>query len=346
MALMTTDIKTYDMQGLKEVLSNLGQPAFRAKQLYEWLYCKHVGSFAEMTNLSLALRSELEENYTLSTPKLVDSQESRDGTRKYVLELADGTLVETVGIPADASRERLTVCFSTQVGCPMECLFCATGKEGFTRNLSIGEIVDQIFFVEEDFGRRVTNVVGMGQGEPFLNYENVIAAMRIMNDKKGLNIGARRMTVSTCGMLDGIRQLANEPEQFGLAISLHSAIQPLRDEIMPHVARQSLKSLRGALIDYIEKTNRRVTFEYLLMDGVNDTQEDLDALVKYCRGLLCHVNLLPMNAIEGSPFSATPQKTIRHWLETLEKCHIEATIRSSRGSDIAGACGQLKNKLA
>lgn len=341
---MDTDIKTYDMQGLSAVLKTLGQPAFRAKQLYEWLYCKHVSSFAEMTNLSLALRSELQERFTLSTPELVDKQESFDGTRKYVLKLADGALVETVGIPADASRERLTVCFSTQVGCPMECIFCATGTEGFTRNLSIGEMVDQIFFVQDDFGRRVSNVVGMGQGEPFLNYENVIAAMRIMNDKKGLNIGARRMTVSTCGMLDGIRRFAKEPEQFGLAISLHSAIQPLRNEIMPHVAKQSLASLKKALVDYIAATNRRVTFEYLLMDGVNDTQEDLDALIKYCRGMLCHVNLLPMNAIDGSALAPTPQKTVKHWLESLERHHIEATIRASRGSDIAGACGQLKNK--
>lgn len=341
---MTTDIKTYDMQGLKQAMEELGQPAFRAKQIYEWLWYKHVDSFDKMTNLSLTLRSELAEHFTLSTPKLVDKQESSDGTRKYVLELADGALVETVGIPADASRERLTVCFSTQVGCPMGCIFCATGYEGFTRNLTIGEIVDQVFFVEDDFGRRVSNVVGMGQGEPFLNYENTLAALRIMNDKKGLNIGARRIAVSTCGMLDGIKRFSSEPEQFTLAVSLHSAIQPIRDEIMPNVARQPLKALRSSLERYTEKTNRRVTFEYLLVDGVNDAQEDLDALIKYCRGMLCHVNLLPMNNIEGSPFAATSHKTVKHWLDSLEKHHIEATLRSSRGSDIAGACGQLKNK--
>ena len=318
---MNTDIKTYDMRGLQQAMKELGQPAFRAKQIYEWLWYKHVDSFDKMTNLSLALREELASKFSLATPKLIDKQES-----------------------SDASRERLTVCFSTQVGCPMECVFCATGHEGFTRNLTIGEIVDQIYFVEEDFGRRISNVVGMGQGEPFLNYDNVLAALRIMNDKKGLNIGARRIAVSTCGMLDGIKQFSNEPEQFTLAVSLHSAIQPIRNEIMPHVARQSLKSLRSSLERYIEKTNRRVTFEYLLIQDVNDTQEDLDALIKYCRGLLCHVNLLPMNDIEGSYFAATPQKTVKHWLDSLEKHHIEATLRSSRGSDIAGACGQLKNK--
>ena len=320
---MNTDIKTYDMRGLQQAMKELGQPAFRAKQIYEWLWYKHVDSFDKMTNLSLALRGELASKFSLTIPKLIDKQESSDGTRKYVLELSDGALVETVGIPADASRERLTVCFSTQVGCPMECVFCATGHEGFTRNLTIGEIVDQVYFVEEDFGRRVSNVVGMGQGEPFLNYDNVLAALRIMND---------------------IKQFSNEPEQFTLAVSLHSAIQPIRNEIMPHVARQSLKSLRSSLERYIEKTNRRVTFEYLLIQDVNDTQEDLDALIKYCRGLLCHVNLLPMNDIEGSYFAATPQKTVKHWLDSLEKHHIEATLRSSRGSDIAGACGQLKNK--
>ena len=341
---MNTDIKTYDMRGLQQAMKELGQPAFRAKQIYEWLWYKHVDSFDKMTNLSLTLREELASRFSLFTPKLIDKQESSDGTRKYVLELSDGALVETVGIPADASRERLTVCFSTQVGCPMECVFCATGHEGFTRNLTIGEIVDQVYFVEEDFGRRISNVVGMGQGEPFLNYDNVLAALRIMNDKKGLNIGARRIAVSTCGMLDGIKQFSNEPEQFTLAVSLHSAIQPIRNEIMPHVARQPLKSLRSSLERYIEKTNRRVTFEYLLIQDVNDTQEDLDALIKYCRGLLCHVNLLPMNDIEGSYLAATPQKTVKHWLDSLEKHHIEATLRSSRGSDIAGACGQLKNK--
>ena len=166
---MNTDIKTYDMRGLQQAMKELGQPAFRAKQIYEWLWYKHVDSFDKMTNLSLALREELASKFSLAIPKLIDKQESSDGTRKYVLELSDGALVETVGIPADASRERLTVCFSTQVGCPMECVFCATGHEGFTRNLTIGEIVDQVYFVEEDFGRRISNVVGMGQGGPFLN---------------------------------------------------------------------------------------------------------------------------------------------------------------------------------
>ena len=183
----------------------------------------------------------------------------------------------------------------------------------------------------------------MGQGEPFLNYDNVLAALRIMNDKKGLNIGARRIAVSTCGMLDGIKQFSNEPEQFTLAVSLHSAIQPIRNEIMPHVARQSLKSLRSSLERYIEKTNRRVTFEYIMIDGVNDTDADLTALLDFCKGLLCHINLIPINSIPESPYKPSASRTIDKWIAETGRHGIETTLRDSRGSDIAGACGQLKN---
>lgn len=323
-------------------MEKMEQPAFRAKQLYEWLYWKNATSYDEMTNLSKALRQQLADAYPLYAPEVVDRQISHDGTRKYVLRFHDGAMVETVAIPADATRERLTVCFSTQVGCPMECLFCATGKEGFTRNLSVGEMVDQIFAVEKDFGKRVSNVVAMGQGEPFLNYDNVLAALRIMNDGKGLGIGARRITVSTCGLISGIERFCDEPEQFTLAVSLHSAVQETRDTIMPKVKNQPLDKLHAALA----KSTRRTTFEYLLMSGINDGEEALNALVSYCRGLSCHVNILPMNAVEGSGCKASSTKTVNRWLSTLERNHIEATLRTSRGADIAGACGQLKNKLS
>lgn len=228
----------------------------------------------------------------------------------------------------------------------MECAFCATGHEGFTRNLSIGEIVDQIILAQADMGQRVSNVVAMGQGEPFLNYENVIDALRIINHPKLLKIGARRITVSTCGIIPGIERFAQEPEQFTLAISLHAAQQGVRDALMPKVAKQTLPQLKEALRRYIQATDRRVTLEYLLIKDLNDDQEDLEALIDFCSGLLVHVNLLPLNAISSSQFHPSPLKTLNIWKNKLEQKKIETTVRNSRGSDIAGACGQLKNAIS
>lgn len=343
-----TDIRTMSLQEIEKLVAELGQPKFRSKQLYEWLHTHLAVSYDEMTNVPKALRQSLEEKFSLSAPNIVDKQVSRDGTRKYILELSDGSTVETVGMPTfNESDEdgRLSVCFSTQVGCPMGCEFCATGKEGFTRNLTASEMIDQIIAVQRDFDHRVSNLVAMGQGEPFLNYEELFTALRFLNDQNGPSIGARHITVSTCGLIDGINRFAQEPEQFTLAISLHSAIKEKRDEIMPSMKNQTLPMLRSALSSYIEKTNRRVTLEYLLIDGFNDGHEDLAALRKFCRGLLVHVNLLPMNDIEGSPYRATKPEIVSDWLKGLEDAHIEATVRRSRGADIAGACGQLKNSF-
>lgn len=225
----------------------------------------------------------------------------------------------------------------------MACRFCATGAEGFARNLMLGEIVDQVNVVRNDLGSRISNIVVMGQGEPFLNYANTIEALRIINDPKGISVGARKITVSTCGIIPGIESFSKEPEQFTLAVSLHSARQEIRDALMPHVAHYPLGELRRAIIDYIETTNRRVTFEYLLLDGINDSQKDLDALLAFCKGLLCHVNVLPMNPVDGSPYQPSPQRVVSNWIGALEKAGISATLRVSRGSDIQGACGQLKN---
>lgn len=296
-----------------------------------------------MTDFPKALRQQLADNHPLFAPSIEDKQVSSDGTRKYLLSYHDGSLVETVGIP---SSERLTVCFSTQIGCPMGCVFCATGKEGFTRNLSVGEIIDQILVVQSDFGKRVTNLVGMGQGEPFLNYDAVVAALDIINSKKGLGIGARKITLSTCGILDGIRKFSEVREQYTLAVSLHSARQEVRDAIMPHVSSQPLNSLYKELLSYIEKTKRRVTFEYTLISGLNDRQVDLEALLHYCRGLLCHVNLIRLNDTPDSLFHSSSETTMHEWKEVLERHGIETTIRISKGSDIFGACGQLKNARA
>ena len=342
MTAMDKPIKTYALSELPSLMKELGQPSFRAQQLTEWLYQRHANSYDEMTNLPTALRTALSERFPLRMPEIVNRQVSRDGTRKYLIEFDDGIRVETVAIPSRGG-DRLTVCFSTQAGCAIGCAFCATGREGFARNLTPGEIVDQVLIAQDDMGKRVTNVVGMGQGEPFLNYDNTMAALRILNNKKGLEIGARHISVSTCGILPGIERFSEEPEQFTLAVSLHAARQGVRDLLMPNVARFKLGNLKSALQEYIAKTNRRVTLEYIMIDGVNDADEDLKALQKFCANLLCHVNLIPINAIEGSVFQPSELETINRWLNAIQKKGTEATLRDSRGSDIDGACGQLKN---
>ncbi|MCB7036707.1 23S rRNA (adenine(2503)-C(2))-methyltransferase RlmN [Eggerthella sinensis] len=339
---MDKPIKTYALSELPSLMKELGQPSFRAQQLTEWLYQRHASSYDEMTNLPAALRAALSERFPLTTPEIVNRQVSRDGTRKYLIEFDDGIRVETVAIPSRGG-DRLTVCFSTQAGCAIGCAFCATGREGFARNLTPGEIIDQVLIAQDDMGKRVTNVVGMGQGEPFLNYDNTMEALRILNNKKGLEIGARHISVSTCGILPGIERFSEEPEQFTLAVSLHAARQGVRDLLMPNVARFKLGNLKSALQEYIAKTNRRVTLEYIMIDGVNDADEDLKALQKFCANLLCHVNLIPINAIEGSVFQPSEPETINRWLNAIQKKGTEATLRDSRGSDIDGACGQLKN---
>ena len=342
MTAMDKPIKTYALSELPSLMKELGQPSFRAQQLTEWLYQRHASSYDEMTNLPAALRAALSERFPLTMPEIVNRQVSRDGTRKYLIEFDDGIRVETVAIPSRGG-DRLTVCFSTQAGCAIGCAFCATGREGFARNLTPGEIVDQVLIAQDDMGKRVTNVVGMGQGEPFLNYDNTMEALRILNNKKGLEIGARHISVSTCGILPGIERFSEEPEQFTLAVSLHAARQGVRDLLMPNVARFKLGNLKSALQEYIAKTNRRVTLEYIMIDGVNDADEDLKALQKFCANLLCHVNLIPINAIEGSVFQPSEPETINRWLNAIQKKGTEATLRDSRGSDIDGACGQLKN---
>ena len=342
MTRMNTPIKNFTQSDLASLMKELGQPSFRSKQLYEWLYSKGAQSYEDMTNLPAKLRAQLSEEYPLYVPSVLEEAVSNDGTHKLLLEYHDGVCVETVAIPS-RNGDRLTVCFSTQAGCPMACAFCATGKEGLTRNLTAGEIVDQIVTVQRLMGRRVTNVVGMGQGEPLLNYDNVLSALRIINDEKGLGIGARHICISTCGIIPGIDRFAEEPEQFTLAVSLHAARQDVRLELMPKTSGFPLPKLKQSLLRYIEKTNRRVTFEYIMIDGVNDTDVDLTALLDFCKGLLCHINLIPINSIPESPYRPSASKTIDKWIAETGRHGIETTLRDSRGSDIAGACGQLKN---
>ena len=341
---MTKPLKSFSIEELTAALKTAGLPSFRAKQILDWTYVKGVASYSEMSNVPKPMREQLAETYPLFVPTIIDKQTSVDGSRKYLLEFHDGIAVETVGLPSEDGR--LTVCCSSQAGCGMACSFCATGRAGLIRNLDPGEIVDQVFAVQRDFDQRVTNVVVMGQGEPFANYDNVLAGLRILNHPKLLNIGARHITVSTCGIIDGINRFAEEPEQFTLAVSLHAARQEVRDQLMPAVRNQRLGALRKTLAHYADATGRRFSFEYALMRNVNDGDEDLQALVDYCRRLLCHVNLIPLNEIDDSPFKPVSRETMQDWQTRLESEGIAASIRRSRGADIAGACGQLANKHA
>lgn len=324
-------------------IKELDLPAFRARQIAQWVYGKGVASYDEMTNLSRSLRERLAVELPLYTPRIVDRQISQDGTRKYIVAFHDGASTEMVAMPYG---NRLTVCFSTQVGCAMQCSFCATGKEGFTRNLVPGEMVDQIILAEKDMGTRVSNVVSMGQGEPLLNLENLSAALEILNDPAYRGIGARHIVVSTCGIVQGIRAFADIGEQYVLAVSLHSAIQETRDMIMPRVANQPIDALIEAIQEYDRKTHRRVTFEYVLIQGMNDDRRHIDALIDICRRTHSNVNLIELNEIEESPFRPSVRKVSLEFVKRLKSAGIEATIRDSRGSDIAGACGQLKNERA
>ena len=342
-------IEALGLDEIRQTLERMGYPKFRSKQLIQWVYEKQACSYDEMTNLPAKMRSELSGKIPLNIPVIADKRASKDGSRKYILTLADGCQVETVGIPSmenprNGEGRRLTVCISSQVGCPMACAFCATGREGLSRNLHPGEMIQQVLTVQRDFGIRVSNVVVMGQGEPFLNYENLIKALHIINSNEGLAIGARHITVSTCGILEGIERFGREEEQFTLAISLHAARQSIRDALMPKCAKMPLPTLKDTLKRYYDNSKRRVSFEYLMIDGINDTNEDLIALIRYCKGLHAHVNLIPLNDIDGSPWKPSGKAKISHWIDSLGDSGIEATLRNSRGSDIDGACGQLKNK--
>jgi len=334
-------VKSLDAEGLADVLGRLGEPRYRTDQVLRWLYARGAGSYEEMTDVSAGLRENLAGQLPITVPELVTKQESRDGTCKYLWRLTDGVTVESVGLPAG---ERLTVCFSTQAGCAMGCAFCATGLSGFVRDLTPGEIVDQVRLVAEDFGTRASNAVAMGQGEPFANYDNVLGAMRLLNSSNGLGIGARHITLSTCGLLAGIRRLMDEPEQFTLAVSLHSAVQATRNRLMPGMRGVPLAELRFTLQEYASATGRRPSLEYALIAKVNDAEEELESLLQFCRGLLCHVNLIPVNPVQGAQTARAPESKIEVFLSALRDSGIEASVRAERGADIDAACGQLKQQ--
>ncbi|MBE6479609.1 MAG: 23S rRNA (adenine(2503)-C(2))-methyltransferase RlmN [Olsenella sp.] len=338
-----TNIRSLSREQLTDAITGLGVPSWRANQVADWVWKKGVTRFDEMTNVPATLRSQLEERFTLGTTTEVARQVSVDGSRKYLLAFEDGVSVECVGMPSPQGR--LSVCASTQAGCGMGCAFCATGASGLTRSLTADEIFDQVMHVGDDFGQRVTSVVLMGQGEPFANYDATMAALRHLNSPTaGLGIGARHLTVSTCGVIPGITKFANEPEQFTLAVSLHSAVQATRNALMPGVRRWSLVHLYDVLGTYVAKTGRRPTYEYALMAGVNDTDAELRALCDFCRGTLCHVNLIMLNDVEGSRFSPSTSQRANEFLRALGQVGVEATLRNSRGADIDAACGQLSQR--
>lgn len=335
------DIASLDPAGLAEALTALGQPAYRRKQLIAWLYARLAPDFETMTDLPAALRSGMAEQYRLVHPEAVDVQRSADGTRKYLWRLADGVKVESVGIP---SGDRLTVCFSTQAGCAMGCSFCATARGGFVRDLLPGEMAWQVALVARDFGMRASNAVAMGQGEPFNNYDATIGGLRLMNAPEGPGIGARHLTISTCGVIPGIQRLATEPEQFTLAVSLHSAVQATRDRLMPGVRRWPLARLQDALVDYSQRTSRRPTLEFALIAGTNDTPAEIRALASFARGWMSHVNLIPVNPVAGTGVARPTEARVNEVLAVLTAAGVEASIRTERGVDIDAACGQLSQR--
>ena len=336
------DLKSLSHKEIAALVEELGQPKFRVKQIEDWLWNKNVSSFDEMTNLSKDLRAQLAEKVSLNPVTEVARQVSEDGSRKYLLQFADGTTVECVGMP---NKNKLAVCVSTQAGCGMKCAFCATGAAGLTRSLSASEIYQQVMHVRDDFNTRVTSVVMMGQGEPFANYDATLAALRKLNNPAGLGIGARHLTVSTCGVIPSIMRFAKEPEQFTLAVSLHSAVQQTRNVLMPGVKKFSLLNLYSAMGEYVNITGRRPTYEYALISGVNDTNDELEALCDFCRETLCHVNLIQLNDVEGSRFRPSTPQRAEEFVRRLGSVGVEATVRNSRGADIDAACGQLKQRL-
>ena len=337
------DLKSLSKGELMRLMEELGQPGFRVKQVEDWIWNKNASSFDDMTNLPKALRAELASKLTLGGVEEVARQVSEDGSRKYLLRLPDGATVECVGMP---SGKKLAVCVSSQAGCAMGCAFCATGGSGFTRSLTSSEIYDQVMHVRDDFDTRVTSVVFMGQGEPFMNYDNTLAALRKLNDPDQGGIGARHLTVSTCGVIPMIRKFSHEPEQFTLAVSLHSAVQKTRNILMPGVKKYSLLNLYTVMGEYVDRTGRRPTYEYALIGGVNDTHDEMTALCDFCRDTLAHVNLIQLNEVPGSKLKPSTERKAEDFKNALARVGVEATIRNSRGADIDAACGQLKQRLS
>ncbi len=359
------NLKGMSLEELRAFVESVGEKKYRAAQLFAWMYAKGAQSFDEMTDISKEFREMLASGARLDSLELVRKSISpTDGTTKFLFRLNDGLMIESVLIPAQdpdspegeedeadvspASDKRLTLCVSTQVGCPLDCKFCATGTMGFLRNLSAGEIVDQVIQAQRLADRRITNLVYMGMGEPMLNYDDVMKSIDIITDDRSLNIGARHVTVSTAGYADRIRQMADEGRKVKLALSLHSLDNEKRTRLMPITRKFSVEELIGALEYYYRKTRRRPTFEYIPFDGYNDTDDDIRRFVKLSKLIPCKVNLIPFHSIAftgisglGATLRPTPKEKIARFAQALREASITVMVRSSSGEDIEAACGQL-----
>ena len=327
---------------LEELMNELKATSFRAKQVHNWIYSKSVSTIDEMTNLSKDFREKLKETAIVSNTNIKLKQVSKDGTIKYLIEYPDGECVETVLMRFD-NRANLTACVSSQVGCAMGCSFCATGKNGFHRNLTYKEILEQVLTIQRDTKLKVTNIVFMGQGEPLLNLDNVLKAIDIFNED--FQIGARRITISTCGVIPKIAELASKELQCTLAVSLHAPNHELRSSLMPVENKYPIDKLKTALSEYIAKTGRRITIEYILIHGFNDTSVSAKELADYLKDLKCNINLIPYNSVIENDFKKPSQNDIMKFKYLLEHSGKKVTVRLERGSDIDAACGQLRGKV-
>lgn len=336
------NIKDYNLEDLKEALSILGEKPYRAEQIFKWIYQENITSFDDMTNLSLELRKKLKDNFTLCTFNILKKLESRkDETKKYLFDLLDGNAIESVLMKY---HHGYSICVSTQVGCKMGCKFCASTGIPFIRNLSAGEIVEQILAVERFESIKISNVVFMGIGEPLDNYDNVVNSIKIINNPKGINIGARHISISTSGLVPFIYKLAEENIQCTLSISLHATTDEKRSSMMPINNTYNINSLIQACKDYTAKTHRRISFEYALSKNTNDNLQDAKQLVNLLKGMLCHVNLIPINEIDNGIYQQSSNQNIIKFRDYLNNHGIVATIRRELGSDIDAACGQLRRQ--
>lgn len=337
------DIKSMNLSELKKYMESLGEKAFRAKQIYQWMHQKQAASFEEMTNIPKTLIQKLEESCRFVSLKQEAVQISaQDGTRKYLFSLEDGNVVESVLM---RYKHGNSVCISSQVGCRMGCRFCASTLDGLVRGLTASEMLDQIYRIGRDIGERISNVVVMGTGEPLDNFDNLLKFIELLTDENGLNISQRNLTVSTCGIVPRMRELADKKLQITLALSLHASSQEKRLELMPVANKYEIHEVVKACEYYFEQTGRRVTFEYSLVGGVNDTNTDVEGLCTLIKGMNCHVNLIPVNPIKERSYVQPDVKAIHNFKNKLEKNAINVTIRREMGRDIDGACGQLRKRF-
>lgn len=339
------DIRKLNLEDLETYLTSVGEKSFRAKQIYEWLWKKNAHDFEDMTNLSKKLREELDEVFSIDNVRVDLMQKSDDGTIKNAVKLHDGNVVESVLIPTD---KRTTACVSSQVGCSLNCTFCATATLKRMRNLTAAEIVDQVVVIDKEsreyFNRPLSNIVFMGMGEPLMNYNEVVKSIKMITSPDGLGMSPKRITVSTSGVTKMIWKLADEDLKVKLAVSLHSAREEIRNVIMPFTEKFPLTELLESLQYWYNKTKSKITFEYIVWKGINDTQADVDALVKFCKKVPCKVNLIEYNPIDDGKFQQADSSAIDLYIESLERNEIVTKVRRSRGKDIDAACGQLANK--